>query len=225
MPKDDINALYEKARRELQGKRPVRQETLVDITGVPPPPADTTQRPPAQVPRPTPKAAPLPLPAIELDSAPHAAPSPTPLPSTYPDSEAPTRVDGRRKKAPHQVPHSIGPLSKADEAQARATREWHPPVWLVAVAKWIAPPIMLMLMAGAYWFQAQVSLSREQADALSVVRKKKDADYAAMQTALATAEAKLGIAQAERDAARAQAERARLLCSQGALKIVKEDKP
>jgi len=198
---------------------------------VPPPAAGSAPRPPARVPRPEPR---VPLPTPELDSHPHAADvihgasdPPPPLPSTYPESEIPTRVDGRRRRAPPpaETPSIHAPLSADDAARARATRQWHPPPWLVAVAKWAAPPVMLCLMAGAYWFQAQVALTREQAEALSDVRKKKDADYVLLQQQYAASQAKLGIAQAERDQALAQAEREKKLCSQNALKVVKEDSP
>ncbi len=232
MPSDDIKRLYDRAEAELKAKRPVRQDTLVDA--VPPPAQGSAPRPPATVPRPTPKKNP-PLPPPELDSQPAAsgplAPSDRPpaLPSTYPDSEAPTRVDGKRRRVPPVVPTTTpsihAPLTREDEARAYSIRQWHPPPWLVAIAKWAAPPVMLCLMAGAYWFQAKVSLVKEQAEALSEIRKKKDADYAALQKQYGESQAKLGIAQAERDAAIAQAARERLLCSQGALKVIKEDKP
>lgn len=232
MPSDDIKRLYEKAEAELKAKRAIRQDTLVDAA-VPPPAAGSAPRPPAVVPRPTPKQKVLPPP--ELDSHPVSSgavipgasdpPPPAALPSTYPESEAPTRVDGKkRRRAPEPAASSLRtPLRPEDQRRAKASREWDPPSWVVAIAKWVAPPVMLCLMAVAYWFQAKVALVNEQAEALSSERKRKDAEHAALVKQYAESQAKLGIAQAERDAAVAQAAREKALCSQGALKIVTED--
>lgn len=233
MPKDDIKDLYEKAELHLKARRPARQNTIVD--GAPPPAALSAPKPMAVPPRPTPRA---PAEEPELFSEPEAS-AHTPLPSHFPSSEAPTAAFGaqarkrqaERRQAPakperEETPSIHAPLSTEDHARAKKARTWDPPDWLVAIAKWVAPPIMLCLMAGAYWFQAKVALVNEQTQALSDIRKQKDAAYEKMKKDAAELEEKLGLAQRDRDAYRSAAERWEFLYKQGALKVkTSQDKP
>lgn len=77
-------------------------------------------------------------------------------------------VDVRMKRDSREDPSSCPPSPSEDERQAARSmrvRAHEPPVWLVALGKWLAPLLTPVFLALGMWAQAKASEARAQADA------------------------------------------------------------
>jgi hypothetical protein len=106
-------------------------------------------------------------------------------------------VDVRTKRDAREDPSSCPPPPSEDERQAARSmrvRAHEPPVWLVALGKWLAPLLTPVFLALGMWAQAKATEAQRQADAAADERKQaqaQQAEFAKKVTALEADNARL----------------------------------